>query len=177
MSGRMKLGVLRKLAVNTQAKTEKIKGERARKRAKQKGKEDDFDLLHGLTNCGQTEERVVDYRSVREWFLEGLDELCGGDVDLPEFAWAVAEIVLAKRLLKTYGENRLKQAVFYMCRNWEDICRRHRRLHGLPNVRLLWAMRDQFVAESQLDGKGKRPKKASHVGEFKKGREFRGIGW
>jgi hypothetical protein len=173
---RLGLSQLRDAVKNRVEKTNKIHNEQVKKRKKKvdkKKKADSFDLFHGADSVGQVVETVVNSKDVRQWFQEGLDELCEGDGDV-KVEWGVVEGAVAKRLLKKHGPERLCETIKFMFENWER-WKKTRKVYGVPTVRFLSAAKSLF-AEAQGEEYRGEEKKSSHASEFREGEDI-GIGW
>ena len=138
-----------------------------------------------LTNPGQPSERPVTSTNVRRWFRDGLLKLYGADFALPseDQWWTIAEMSLAKKLLKQYDPVLVEKAVSHFCATWNqrlDVA--DGALGGMPTIKLLYKIRVQVFGEAQGKVDFPKKKKASasrnkrDVGEYKKGKPV-GFGW
>jgi len=103
--------------------------------------------------CGQTHEQVLTSKHVQEWFREAITKRISWSVTLPPSNkwWGGKQRTLAKKLLEAYGGELVKNAIFYLCDNWEEMVKsRQGSLSGIPTVELLWGGRDRIFPMAEL---------------------------
>jgi len=120
----------------------------------------DFELDY--SDCGQTDDKVLSSYYVQAWFREGITKRVSWSVTLPsnDDWWKGKQRLLAKKLLKAYGGELTKKAIFYFCDHWEEMVKDSEgRLSGLPTVELLWTIRDRIFPGVERGVPYRSPKK------------------
>ena len=132
-------------------------------------------------------EKKTNWYDVMTWFRDGIEELYKGkNVTIPEdgLYYTAKDKANAARLLKLYGPELTKKAVEYICKNWEKMKESSNgRLTGIPNVGLLWVIRDRIFPDAEM-GKEFFVKKYSdgkhsdrNYDEFHYEEKYAGHGW
>lgn len=138
MSGRMKLGALKRKVNDVQKRTVEIREEKKKKKAS-RGK---F-KLEPVKKVAK--EKKVNSTNVHEWFSAELKKMFGDGFVVSR--WTVPQKKLAKELLGIYGDELTEKAVVYFCADWGNIVEGSRgSIAGAPNINLLWAMRERIFA-------------------------------
>lgn len=170
MSGRKRLGALRRRAASVQDKTKQVKVEVTEKRAKAKAKAPVVDFKKAVVKV-----KPINSLDVEQWFRDGIWELYGRKFIIP--SWTVKQKTLAKRLLTAYGPELTQSAVAMLCSGWNDMKRKSRgRLSGAPTINLLWGMRERVYADVQNVGV-EDDQSPENSDEYREGDGGSDIGW
>jgi hypothetical protein len=165
---RVKLSKLRRkvreVSEQTKQTHEEVTQKRAAKRVVQKRPEAE----------SEPRPKPVNTVDVERWFREGIFALYDRPLILSR--WGVKERALAKKLLKTYGDDLTKRTVEHFCREWPDLLKRSRgRISGVPTVMLLWAMRDSVFSDVQLGAV--KPADPARTDEYREDEDSPDAGW
>lgn len=100
-------------------------------------------------------DNVPDVRAnantVKLWFIAERQRLFDSGkvkVNSPTYvggSWTAKESTLAKKLLSEYGSDLTRIAIIHLHDNWSTYG-----FQGLPNINLLWSMRQQIYSKIQL---------------------------
>lgn len=185
--------MIKKSSKNTLKQHEKKMAKKAA-RASNRIAEKDLELLAsmeaGLTNCGQSGEKVITSTDVENWFREGIEDNYGATITLPPENrwWRPKEKSLAKKLLEEYGPELVKKAVLYLCENWEKMVEGSGgKLQGMPTIEFLWGARARIVPDAERGREYKvspaKPKLSDNnvlrhdAAEYSKKSRRIGVGW
>lgn len=113
-------------------------------------------------------DRVKPWRTLAE---EWADQLRKSAPSTEPIAWAAAEEVLARKLLKEISLDVALKAVRYFINDW---CPRHGKA---PSFRLFWTLRQQVVAELSGRVETKRERLDSDEPKPEAAKKFPKIGW
>lgn len=196
-----KLSALAKVAKektdeNIKIKQEKKRGRKPKEKVNKEGIVPCFDNCFKVVNiddaCKNSVSCKVNWFSVQQWFIEGIlknnkDWLLMDKDSITEDNqswWAWPEKSCAERLLKLYGNDLVRDTVFWFCDNWQAMKDNSGgKLMGSPNVRFLWKCRDSIFADAKEGikiGVTKRKRRKRHiVAEYDEtvANKQPGIGW
>lgn len=130
---------IRETKQNTKEVRKEVKTKRERRRAKNRSIAQEFGFPSEVPT---PKKKRINAKTVEGWFKGYKREYLGIS---NHGKWTVKQLTLGKRLLKEYGDDDVKEAVKYMCEKWDQILA-NTSLNGVPNVSLLWGMRESIFA-------------------------------
>ena len=141
---REKLKILAKRIKETRKNTENVRVKVKEKREQRKARQYSIAKEFGFSpeSVPKRKKVKINARTVENWFKNYKKEYLGIS---KHGKWTVKQLTLGKRLLKEYGDDDVKKAVQYMCEKWDQILA-NTSLNGVPNVSLLWGMRESIFA-------------------------------
>lgn len=196
------LSGLRQLVRTTSVESKECQQKVKEKREKRRQRNSQERENEGVPNFQLGSEKTIDrikttadkdnWFAVQMWFYEAISR--NNEQWLPENHdiedkrikknqtwWTWKEKNPAERMLKLYGSELTKQAIFWLCDNWKVMLERSDgKLIGAPNINFLWGAREMIMPDVKEGKKLIRKRKKKHmVGEYNEDRakEAPKVGW